>query len=93
MKLADWTKATGILGTHPTTECGAVSVIAPTVNMCQRTRAQLWTLEDYLVSSVSGPVVWLLPMKADRGACAERERTLSDSISDAYARYGSFGVE
>ncbi len=59
--LADWTKATGILPTYPTTERGAVSVISTS----DRTKyhAHLWHLTDYKVSTVSGPVVWLVPVK------------------------------
>lgn len=58
MKLSDWSTLTGILGTHPTTEYGAVSVI---VDVKHPDRWQLWTLDDYAVSSCCGVVVWLVP--------------------------------
>jgi hypothetical protein len=54
MTLQDWSKMTGVLPTHPTTEKGAVSVIV------DNPPSELWHLSDYVVSSVSGPVVWLL---------------------------------
>jgi hypothetical protein len=59
MTLKQWSKKTGILPTHPTTERGAVSVLSTEVNF--QDHFQLWKLEDYKVSSVSGPVVWLIP--------------------------------
>jgi hypothetical protein len=61
MTLQEWSKTTNILPTHPTTESGAVSVISTLNN---RYHAELWRLDDYAVSSVGGPVIWLVPRKA-----------------------------
>jgi hypothetical protein len=60
MTLSEWSKLTGILPTHPTTERGAVSVI---VTYQDARHNDLWHLTDYKVSSVSGPVIWLVPVK------------------------------
>lgn len=57
MKLNDWENLTGILPTHPTTEKGAVSVVVADGHH----KRMLWNLSDYKVSTVSGPVVWLVP--------------------------------
>lgn len=61
MTLREWSELTGILPTHPTTERGAVSVIC---NAQHKHSWELWHLSDYAVSSVSGPVVWLIPRTA-----------------------------
>jgi hypothetical protein len=58
MTLKDWQRKTGILPTHPTTERGAVSLICP---IGEAGRSDLWHLEDFKVSTVSGPVIWLVP--------------------------------
>lgn len=62
MKLKEWTKYSGITPTTPTTETGAVSVCIEDNNDF---RKQLWDLEDYKVSSVSGIVVWLIPQQTN----------------------------
>lgn len=46
--------------TEPTTEQGAVSIIAPTDTMSM---TDLYNLTDYVVSSRSGIVYWLVPRK------------------------------
>jgi hypothetical protein len=56
--LAEWCTRTQVLPTHPTTERGAVSVV---LDHTHPGRSDLWHLADYVVSSVSGVVVWLLP--------------------------------
>jgi hypothetical protein len=58
MSLSEWSKLTGILPTHPTTEHGAVSLLC---SVGEPHRAKLWQLTNYKVSTVSGPVVWLVP--------------------------------
>ena len=58
MTLREWSEANGILATHPTTERGAVSVV---VDINHPQRSDLWVLSDYHVSTVSGPVIWLVP--------------------------------
>jgi hypothetical protein len=64
MTLAEWTKESGILPTHPTTEKGAVSVIVATISPHYRA---LWTLDDYAVDSsferFGIEIVWLLPVR------------------------------
>jgi hypothetical protein len=50
-----------ILPTHPTTEKGAVSVIL--YKEPHQNQSELWHLDDYTVSSVSGVVVWLVPKR------------------------------
>lgn len=59
--LAEWSKETGILPTHPTTEKQAVSVVID--HMHDGRSNDLWRLSDYVVSSCCGIVVWLLPRK------------------------------
>lgn len=59
MNFADWSKRTGILPTHPTSETGAISVIS--YSSLTPHHADLWHLDDYTVSSVCGSVVWLMP--------------------------------
>lgn len=59
MTLKQWVEKTGILPTYPTTERDAVSVcISDGID-----RYKLWRLSDFVVSSVSGIVVWLVPRK------------------------------
>jgi len=58
--LADWAAESGIKPTAPTTERGAVSV---TIDPADPTRAGLWRLSDYTVSTSSGSVVWLVPAR------------------------------
>ena len=60
--LAQWSKQTGILPTHPTTERQAVSVVIEPSEL-NPLYNKLWDLSDYVVSSVSGIVVWLTPRK------------------------------
>ena len=60
MTLHDWCRATGILPTSPTTETGAVSLC---VDQLHPDLPRLFHLEDYVVSSRSGPVVWFVPRK------------------------------
>jgi hypothetical protein len=62
MTLADWKACYEILPTHPTTERGAVSVLC---RVGSHARRDLYGLDDYAVSSVSGPVVWLLPRRPE----------------------------
>lgn len=59
MTLQQWCEKTGVHHIHPTTETGAVSVIADGID--SKIRHILWHLEDYKVSSVHGVVVWLVP--------------------------------
>lgn len=60
MNLKEWCRQTGILPTHPTTERGAVSLILER-DALAGDRVSLFHLTDYAVSSVSGPVYWLVP--------------------------------
>lgn len=60
MTLKMWCDFTDILPTTPTTEKGAVSVI---IDQFHPMRKELFWLEDYLVSTCAGIVVWLLPRK------------------------------
>jgi hypothetical protein len=62
MTLREWCKRADVLMTEPTTECGAVSLV---LDQASELRTGLWHLDDYLVSSVSGPVVWLVPYVSD----------------------------
>jgi hypothetical protein len=60
--LSDWCRLTNIKPTHPTTERGAVSLFSTITDHAERsTHTELWHLDDYVVCSVSGPVVWLVP--------------------------------
>ena len=59
MTLQEWSDASGILPTRPTTETQAVSVVIDDHPF----RLELWRLSDYRVYSVSGVVVWLVPVK------------------------------
>jgi hypothetical protein len=58
--LREWCKRHSILLTYPTTETGAVSVIYDGPD-----RAELFHLSDFVVSTVSGPVLWLWPRNRD----------------------------
>jgi hypothetical protein len=60
MTLHDWCQLTDQKPTHPTTECGAVSVICSPGNPH---RPLLWGLADFRVDSYSHGVVWLLPRR------------------------------
>jgi hypothetical protein len=63
MTLAQWSKLTGVLPTHPTAERGAVSLAVSESDPHYR---QLWTLEDFRVSSCyRGVVFWLVPRQAE----------------------------
>ena len=53
--LKQWSDKHGILPTEPTTELHQTSVVCSD----GPERRELWHLEDYIVSSVSGVVVWL----------------------------------
>lgn len=68
MTLREWCKQANVLPTHPTTEKQAVSLLADhnTPNY-----HELWNLEDYNVSSRSGPVFWLTPkpQPAEENTC------------------------
>lgn len=72
MKLAEWCKVNDVLPTHPTTERGAVSLIPDK----QKTKeyAELFHLDDYVVSSVCGVVVWLVPKPQDAKTGEQDER-------------------
>lgn len=73
-------KRTGVLPTHPTTERQAISVIVDQVSQ-RKIRADLFHLADYKVSTVSGPVLWLVPFRCPvcdnigTGAGAHAEHT------------------
>ena len=60
MTLSQWSIKSGYSLTHPTTERGAVSVCVDFADCWIDT---LWCLDDFKVSSVSGAVVWLVPIK------------------------------
>ena len=56
--LSQWAEAAGVKPTARTTWVGATSVLSlPGYPL----HAELWRLSDYVVSTVSGPVVWLIP--------------------------------
>jgi hypothetical protein len=59
---AQWSKETGILPTTKTIEHNAISVV---IDITDPNRPELWELADYIVSSASGAVVWLVPRKSD----------------------------
>jgi hypothetical protein len=65
MTLADWTKLTGILPTHPTTETGAVSAVAQPGKDFSEALAfgSLWHLGDHAVSPRIGAIVWRVPRR------------------------------
>lgn len=54
MTLAQWSKETGIKPKQ--TDNGSTFVVALNEQF-----PKLWQLEDFAVSSVCGPVVWLIP--------------------------------
>jgi hypothetical protein len=56
--LKNWCENTGIMPTDPTSERQAISLVTDSRNP---EYAKLWHLADYVVSSVTGPVVWLVP--------------------------------
>lgn len=58
MKLTEWADATD---TVITWEAGAGTYVVPRGDMPHAIRAALWGLEDYAVSTVSGPVIYLTP--------------------------------
>ena len=58
LSFADWEALAGVWGTPPTTEYEAVSVC---IDHNHPHFSLLWQLDDYKVSTVSGPIVWLLP--------------------------------
>lgn len=61
MTLQEWSKLSRILPTHPTTELGAVSLLMRR-DENPSLYADLWHLDDFKVSTVSGPVIWLVPI-------------------------------
>ncbi len=65
MTLSEWSKRTGILPTHATTERQAVSVCVSPRDLLVNA---LWELDDYAVSTRSGSVVWLVPKKKETSA-------------------------
>lgn len=72
MTLAQWCRSADVKPTHPTTERGAVSLClnigCVDAELADEIRHDLWHLSDYCVSSVSGPVVWLVPREKDGAA-------------------------
>jgi hypothetical protein len=62
MNLHEWCRRSDPGPTHPATERGAVAVQA--VRHSPR-RQLLWRLSDFVVSSVCGSVVWLVPIQRD----------------------------
>lgn len=62
MTLAEWCKIAGVSPTHPTTERGAVSLI-PGSDVPHFHYTELWRLDDYSLTTISGPVVWLVPRR------------------------------
>lgn len=58
MSLQEWLTKTNTLGTHPTTEKRAISVIPDPKHPLF---TALWHLTDYAVSSHCGAVIWLVP--------------------------------
>lgn len=92
MKLQEWCELSGILYTHPTTETKAVSVC------CNRDTPyywMLWLLGDYAVSSVSGPVVWLVPKPQEDRPQSYAIRRLRDGLYLGFRLYpeGGFAWE
>lgn len=62
MKLADWLKAhthNPVSDSRHEPAIGIADFIGPT-------RMQLWGLEDYRVTTVSGGTIWLMPKDHDR---------------------------
>lgn len=62
MTLAQWCKVAGVLPTHPTTERGAVSLIADAPAQSELYH-DLYNLSDYRVDNLVGGIVWLIPRK------------------------------
>lgn len=65
MTLAEWCRMSGIaLATMPLGVVGtAIIMTFEEQKAFPDTYSQLWRLSDYKVSTVSGPVVWLVPVK------------------------------
>jgi len=60
MTLVEWSELNGILPTTETTEKKAVSVL---IDYNHRGRNELFHLSDFVVSSVSGAVHWMVPRR------------------------------
>ena len=61
LTLKQWCDNVGVLPTHPTTETGAVSTCIYPSELTAEQQWDLYHLSDYAVSTVSGPVIWLVP--------------------------------
>lgn len=59
MTLKEWSELSGMLLTHPTTERNAVSIAIGGESEAEH-RSMLWNLSDFVVSSASFMVVWLV---------------------------------
>jgi hypothetical protein len=67
MNLKEWCSSVGVIPTTPTTERGAVSFTFDVTAIDPTMLWFLYHLTDYAVSSVTGPVVWLVPREDGRG--------------------------
>lgn len=59
MTLQEWCQKTNTTRTYPDDESGTVCVAVVPHNY--ERRSDLWHLDDYAVSTVSGPIVYLVP--------------------------------
>jgi len=72
MNLHEWCRLSDTRPTHPATERGAVAVQP---DRASPHRQLLWRLSDFVVSSVCGSVVWLVPIQRDSAhPCSPEER-------------------
>lgn len=60
MTLREWSDQTGIPIDHPALRSDATCVYCVVGTVAYRL---LWGVTDYAVSSVSGPTVWLVPIR------------------------------
>lgn len=63
MTLKEWCDYLAIIPTAPTTEMAAVSFTFDVTTVDPDLLWSLYHLDDYAVSSVTGPVVWLVPRR------------------------------
>lgn len=78
--LKAWSERSKILPTMPTTEKGAVSV---TIGIFHEEWSALWILSDYVVTSASGSVVWLMPRSKPAMAYDRIGGSLTVTVHDA----------
>ncbi len=66
MTLAQWAKFTGkVVHDHKHSDITGAKWVADYYGEPEEYRADLWRLEDYVVSSVLGGSIWLVPRLGD----------------------------